>query len=63
MKTIKTMLLTIVLVTFALVWMSIGPSMQGMSFSVKMSNVANTTIEYLRQMLSPIMDFYYRYLV
>ncbi len=63
MKTIKTMLLTVVLVTFALVWMSIGPSMQGMSLSVQLSNVANTTIEYLHQLATPFMDFYYRHMV
>jgi hypothetical protein len=63
MKTIKTMLFTTVFLTFALVWMSMGPSMQGMPISAQLSNVANTTIMYLQQLFAPVMDFYYRHMV
>ena len=63
MKTMKNLLFSVVILTFVLVWMSLGPAMQGMPISAQLSNVANVTIDYLHQLFAPIMDFYYRYMM
>jgi hypothetical protein len=59
--TMKNLFLMSLGATFVLVWMAMSPSLKGMDFSTQLSYVANQTMQHINDMLSPLMDMYYRY--
>jgi CBS domain containing-hemolysin-like protein len=61
MRTIKTLFLSSFIIIFILVGLSMAPMLQGMPISSQLANVASTTMQYIRDMMSPLVDFYYRH--
>ncbi len=57
----KSMIFTFVFFAFVLVALTQLPQLQGMPWESKLSHIATTTMQYMREVLEPIEDFFYYY--
>jgi hypothetical protein len=57
----KNLFLVTIISTFLLIWAAMSPSLQGMDLSTQLSYVANQTMQHISDMLSPLVNMYYRY--
>lgn len=61
MDAIKGLFFTFGFMTLILVGLTVWPQLQGVPIEHKLSHIANSSMQYIQQILSPITDLLYRY--